>query len=369
MTLQDPRFAARLVGSLRTGLLGIDRRGGLVALSPEAARILGCPPPHPELLGRPVRTLLEDQPEVADLLESALDGHERPGRAELRLHGDRGCTIGYTLLPLRDDAGRLEGAAMLFRDLTPFERRDEQARLHDRLLALGSMAARFAHEVRNPLASVEVLLGLLKRELGDRPEALSLVEELQEELRELAATVSATLAFVRPQAIVREPLDPGVLLREALARARARSPFAGDVALHLAPRLGPLRGDPERLRAVLVELLVNALQAMAGTGAPAGGHRLRISAEPDGRGAVVFAVADTGPGVPPELRERIFHPFFTTRPDGSGVGLAEVQKVVAAHGGWVDVAGAAGGGAVFRIRLPGSAEEEGSPGTPAGWSR
>jgi signal transduction histidine kinase len=120
--------------------------------------------------------------------------------------------------------------------------------------------------------------------------------------------------------------------------------------IDVAPGLGALDVDPDRMRAALVDLVVNALEAMRDGANPVA--QLWLGARPGGDGGVRLEVADTGPGVEPKLRERIFHPFFTTRPEGTGVGLAEVHKVVAAHGGQVEVGERAGGGAVFRIHLP-----------------
>jgi signal transduction histidine kinase len=355
VTVADPRFANWFVGSLRSGLVAIDAQGDLVALSPEAARILGCPATRGRaLLGRPCRELLRHQAEVAALLEGALDGRERPSRAELRLlpvAGREPCTIGYTLLAVRDTQGQVCGAAMVFRDLTPFERMDEQARLRERLQALGQMAAGLAHEIRNPLASMEVLAGLLKRLLVGRADELQLLEELIGELRALAATVTASLDFVRPIPIQREEVDPASLVEDALIRARSQVPFRGRVECEVAAGVGRVLADPDRMLAALTNLLVNALQAMAET--ERSDHVLGVRIEPDGeRGGLVIRVSDTGPGVPEDLRERIFYPFFTTREQGSGVGLAEAQKVVAGHGGSIEVESHPSGGAAFHIYLP-----------------
>ncbi len=354
MTLRDARFADWMVGSLRSGVVGIDREGAIRVLSPDAARILaGAPAPADAWLGRPCREVLAAQPRLLRLLTDALDGRERPTRAELQLEavGPRPpCTIGYTVMPVRDAAGAVRGAAVLFRDLTPFERRDGQARLDERLRALGEMAAGLAHEIRNPLASMEVLAGLLKRQL--QGEALGLVEELLGELRGLAATVTAALAFVRPDAPAREPIDPEALLDEALAHARARVPFAGRVERRVVRPLPPASADPERLRAALTHLLDNAFQAMADPRCAEPVLRLGVAPDgPDGRG-LCWTIADSGPGIPDELRERIFYPFFTTREQGSGVGLAEAQKIVGSHGGILGLESRPGAGATFRVHLP-----------------
>jgi signal transduction histidine kinase len=256
---------------------------------------------------------------------------------------------------------------MIFRDLAPIERRDEQERLRERLAALGQMAAGMAHEIRNPLAGMEVLAGLLRRRLADRPEEQALLGELLGELRAVARTVAASLEFVRPAVPARTSVDPVALLEEALAQALALVPFAGAIERDYDARGPTLQADAEQLRTALVNLLQNALEAMAELRAPAARLRLAVRGrEPereDGGGApaeVEIRIRDDGPGVPAELREKVFYPFFTTKRKGSGVGLATAQKIVAAHGGHLELesgagdpaGGEAGPGAGFRIRLP-----------------
>jgi signal transduction histidine kinase len=132
-------------------------------------------------------------------------------------------------------------------------------------------------------------------------------------------------------------------------------PFAGAVERDFAPGLPPLRADPEQLRVLLANLVVNALESMAeaGGGAPA---RLGLALRASGAGELEFRVSDTGRGVPAELREKIFYPFFSTRQRGSGVGLALAQKIALSHGGSLELEGGAGAGAVFRLRLPAGGE-------------
>jgi signal transduction histidine kinase len=359
VTIRDPDFASWVLGSMRSGLVAIDLQGRVVALSPEARRILGCPGGQLDvLIGRPCREVLAAQPGVVARLREALDGRDRPSRAELVLDAVSGRparTIGFTSLCVRDPCGGVRGAAIVFRDLTPFERMDEQDRLRDRLAALGQMAAGLAHAIRNPLASMEVLAGLLKRQLGDRPDERSLVEELMGELRALAGTVTASLEFVRPVSIRRTPCDPTALLEACLGLARARVAFAGEIRREYAHPLPSLAADADELKAALTDLLVNALEAMGESGSSQG-HRLVLGLEAeangDGRRELRIRVSDSGPGIPDELRERIFYPFFTTKERGSGVGLAHVQKVVLGHGGSIEVESGEGAGSTFCIRLP-----------------
>jgi signal transduction histidine kinase len=371
----DADFAAALLGSLRAGLAAIDGEGRLRVLNEPARRILrpGDPAPPAALLGRPVREVFSRVPVVAELLLSARTGGEAPSRAELALEAEAGepaRTIGFTLESVRDGGGRVCGAAMLFRDLRPLERMDEQERLRDRLAALGQMAAGLAHEIRNPLASLGVLAGLLRRRLAAGGEERGLVDELLAEIRTLEATVTDALDFVKPSRPARGALDLADALEAALAQVRARLPFEGVVERDYEDPPPRASGDPEQIRAALANLVANALEAMRGADARgrlllravrravgAGEGVLRVAAggpvpRAAARAEAVVEVADSGPGVAPELRERVFYPFFTTKERGSGLGLALAHKAVASSGGSIEVDGSRFGGALFRVRLP-----------------
>jgi signal transduction histidine kinase len=378
MAIRDPAFAQWLVASLGSGLVAIDAGGALQALNAAAQRILGAPAGPPAAwLGRDFREVLAARPQLVALLEDALDGRERPSRAELVLDGRDGegpRTIGFTLLTLRDPLGAVRGAAIQFRDLAPFERMDEQERLRDRLAAIGEMAAGLVHELRNPLAGMQMLAGLLRRRLPPDVEAQEIVEGLLAEIRAMAGVLSDTLEFVRPAALAPRELDPVELLEGCLDRACARVPFPGKIERAYAAARPACVADPDQLRTALTDILVNALEAMRDAedareprlvvgvrdelrAAPeaavrVSGRGLAAGAAPPERHEIVFVVADSGPGIPPELRDRIFHPFFSTKDGGSGVGLARAQKVIAAHGGAIEVESRAGEGATFRVRLP-----------------
>jgi len=363
--VRDSQYAGWLVGSIRSGLVAIDERGAVAALNAAAARLLGCTGADPDAaIGKDVRDVLSGQPALVERLLAVLAGDEPPSRSELPLAprgGRPGPTIGYTASAVRDESGAIRGAVLQFRDLTPYERNAEQERLRDRLAALGEMAAGLAHEIRNPLAGMEILTGLLRRRLGDHPEELALVRELGDEIRRVAESVTESLEFVRPVALRCEPVDPVELLEESLARARARNALEVEVSRDYPEALPPLRADGERLETVLTNLMLNAFEAMETCESAARWLRIGVrceGGEEDGHPGdphapeMVFTVADGGPGIPEELRERIFYPFFTTRQHGSGVGLAQAQKIVAGHGGRLELASEAGAGAVFRVRLP-----------------
>jgi signal transduction histidine kinase len=363
--VRDSRYAGWLVDSVRSGLVAIDAQGAVAALNAAGHRMLGCAGDDAAaVLGRDCREAFAAQPVVVARLLEALDGAERPSRAELTLAargGRPGLTIGYTIAAVRDAAGAVAGTVLQFRDLTPYERSAEQERLRERLAALGEMAAGLAHEIRNPLAGMEILTGLLRRRLQQQPEEVALVSELTAEIRRVAQTVTDSLEFVRPMVLRRDPVDPVELLEESLARARSRVPLDVEVQRDYAETPLTLRADGERLESVLTNLIVNAFEAMHGAGSKPACVSLGVRIEtpeavetPSERAPaeLVFTVADTGPGIPDELRERVFYPFFTTKQSGSGVGLAQAQKIVVGHGGRLELSSESGRGSTFRVRLP-----------------
>lgn len=340
-------FEGWLLASLSAGVLAVDSEARLALLNESARRILGLP--AGAAIGRDCREVLSSQPVVARLLAETLERGSPLSRAELTLSpGEDGAcaTIGVTLSPVRDARGRARGAAMLFRDLAPIERSDERERLRDRLAALGQMAAGLAHEVRNPLASMEVVAGLLRRRLADRPEDWGLLADLTRELRAVADVVREGLEYVKPVVPALAEVDVSALLEESLAAALARVDFDGAVERDFESPIPPLRADAEQLRALLVNLVTNALEAMGGKTGTLG---LALRARP---GELEIRIADDGPGVPPELREKVFYPFFTTRDGGSGVGLALAQKIALSHGGSIELENGPGGGCSARVRLP-----------------
>jgi signal transduction histidine kinase len=269
--------------------------------------------------------------------------------------------VGYTLSQVRDDDGDSVGAVLFFKDLTQVEQQEERERLRDRLASLGEMAAGIAHELKNPLAGIEVMAGLLRRQVPDSLDAQSILKDIINETKLANAIVGEMLEFVRPVRLQVERTDMADVIRRATALAGSKiPPGAVDIRLDLQPGLPMIEADEHQLCQVFANLLVNALEALGGRGR----IDIRATAEtvdkdPPFAGTprvrtpvVVVEVVDDGPGVPADLTDRIFVPFFTTKPKGSGLGLAIVRKIVDAHEGHIDLSSAPGGGARFRLTLP-----------------
>jgi signal transduction histidine kinase len=351
------RFFRHLVFNLRTGVLAITRDGRVVAMNDLAFRVLGLPI-RPSDLGRPFIEVLHDCPEVTRVLQHAFDSADLPNRAEMRLR-KTGRAIGYTLSHIHDDHGALVGATLFFKDLTKVEQMEERERLRDRLAALGEMAAAIAHEVKNPLASIEVMAGVLKRQLAEHPESLETLNDIIKEAKMANAIVVEVLEFVRPIQLQVDRVDMEDVLKDAITLAEGKR-RRGAVSIHmdLSADARELLADAHQLRQLFSNLVANAFEALEGEGQV----DIRTSMipgqeEPGGTGdymapQVVVEIKDSGPGIAPDDLERIFSPFFTTKPQGTGLGLAIVRKVIDAHDGRIDAVSAPGRGATFKVTLP-----------------
>lgn len=351
-------FFRHMVGNMRNGVLAIGRDGMLVLINDEARRLFRLA--AGDVSGRPYADVLHDHPDIVRVLGGAFELQSLPNRAELRLKSTD-TVIGYTLSLVRDDAGQPVGAAMFFKDLTHVEQIEERERLRDRLAAVGEMAAVMAHEIKNPLAGIEVLAGLLRRQVPENPAALGLVNDIISEAKMANAIVQEVLAFVRPVRLQVDHTSLGDAIHAAVSMADGkvtRGSILVDVDLPSElPRLG---ADQHQLTQVFCNLLINAYEALEGRGRIAITARIAHTAAdgallPDGHQPVATAVidiADDGPGMPADVAEKIFNPFFTTKAQGSGLGLAVVRKIIDAHDGRIDMTTQDGKGTRFRLTLP-----------------
>lgn len=347
-------FYRRVVEGMRCGILTLNASGELLTVNELGREILEVQEPIKE--ARPVRDVLAHHPRLAQVLLDALSMSHLPNRAELELRtrADDGRTIGFTVSHIQHElSGEVEGLAVFFKDLTQVEQREEQERLRDRLAALGQMAASMAHEIRNPLASIDVTATLLRRKLDASDEgAQRLVAKILDEIERLNETVTQGLEFARsisPER-VRQPLAP--LLDSALAEAESRFPGHGvTIERHFDDATPEVPIDRNFVQQVFVNLAVNAFQAMESRGT------LRVTVRPVARPdlaahAAEVLVADDGPGIPAEVRDKLFYPFVTTKKQGSGIGLAMARKIIECHDGFIDVTSELGEGTTFRVRLP-----------------
>jgi len=354
-----------MVNSMRNGVLAVTREGTVAVMNDEAYRIFGLIP-SPRDIGRSYADVLRIHHDIVRVIATAFELSHLPNRVELRLKAT-GKVIGYTLSLISDDEGETCGAALFFKDLTRVEQLEERERLRDRLAALGEMAAAMAHELKNPLAGIEVMAGLLRRKVPDSLDAQSIIADIISEAKMANSTVVEMLDYVRPVRLERNRTAISQVLHTAVSMAESKAQ-RGDVSVELVlpDDLPLIQSDEHQLCQVFTNLVINAFEALGGKG------HIRITASigtmedeavPKGDApmhipTVVIEVQDDGPGIPGDLKDRVFNAFFTTKAQGSGLGLAIVRKIVDAHDGRIDVATAPGQGTRFTVTLPVSAAGE-----------
>jgi len=351
-------FYRNVVHSLRNGVIAIWRDGSIAVVNDAAYRILSVEPSAGHI-GQPFHEVLGRDHDFTEVLSLAFTDTALPNRAELRLRSS-GKAIGYTMCRIADRDGTVSGAALLFKDLTRVEQLEERERLRDRLAALGEMAAAIAHEVKNPLAGIQVVAGLLKRQLPESPDAHALLNDIINEAKMANQIVVQVLEFVQPMSLQVESVSITTVVDDAMATIRSL-PAAGrtTIAVDRDTQIPRFEGDRLQLRQLFTNLLTNAVEAMRDGGRiwvtfgyAEADEPTEPGEQPDYAGYVTVEVTDDGPGIPEEVTEQMFNPFFTTKPRGTGLGLAIVRKIVNAHDDRIDVGPRAEGGTRFRVRLP-----------------
>jgi len=223
----EDRFFRHIVSSMANGVLAVRRDGTLALMNQEAYRIFSLTP-DPDDIGKPFAEVLGPRADIVRVLKAAFELKHLPNRLELRLK-DLDRVIGYTLSQVKDTADvnnvdRVIGAVMFFKDLTQVEQREERERLRDRLASLGEMAAGIAHELKNPLAGIEVMAGLLRRQVPDKKDAQSLLADILSEAKLANAIVVEMLEFVRPVRLQVEHIAIADVLHQAVLLAESKAP-------------------------------------------------------------------------------------------------------------------------------------------------
>ncbi|HEV2387428.1 MAG TPA: ATP-binding protein [Candidatus Acidoferrales bacterium] len=250
-----------------------------------------------------------------------------------------------------DDIGRL---GRHFNDMVQQlqESRDEVRRMYqtrmsraEHLATLGELAAGLAHEIRNPLAGIVGAVEILGRELPPSNPSQAIVGEVQQEVRRIQGTLSELLSYARPRPAEMRPADLNISVEQAVVLVRQQV-TSRPIEIRFTPASLPaVVHDPGQIEQVILNLLLNAIQAIDRAGVVA----VEVKA---GDAFATISVRDSGRGIAPEHLDRIFRPFFTTKTQGTGLGLSLTRRIIDQHGGRIDVRSKAGEGTEFIIQLP-----------------
>ncbi|MFO0693172.1 MAG: ATP-binding protein [Polyangiales bacterium] len=341
--LELSRLNDDIVRSIASGLVTTDAEGLVRTINPAASDMLGLP--TESLVGRFLGSLLPD------VVIGAV-GAGGPGivRAEGRARRSDGNTfpIGYTLCPLRDEAGQPTGTLVAFQDLTEIKRLEARAKQGEQLAALGRLSAGMAHEIRNPLSSISGAVELVRENTALPPEDRRLLGIVLTEVERLNDLVTTMLNVARPRKPRPVPMDLAALVRDVATVAGPGMLGSSGVRVEIVAQHDPLPcvADPDQLRQVVWNLLKNAVQASPS------GTKIVLASGKVGEDSVFFEVRDEGVGIDEEITGRLFDMFYSGRTHGVGIGLALVKQLVESHGGRVSAINAEPHGAVFRVEIP-----------------
>lgn len=339
-------LATGVLESMSDGIVVTDSDRRVTLSNRAAARLLGFT--AEDVQDRPLAEVVADR-ELAALLDRHLTGGESIADRELALEGGRRLLSVRTLPLVRE--GRVQGSLVHLEDVTERRARESRLRRAESLASLTTVAAGVAHEIKNPLGSMGIHLQLLRRKIGGREcvDSRDLEPHLAviaEEVDRLNRIVVDFLFAVKPMDTRLEDADLNAIVRDLLAFVRPELDQAGlTVESDLAADLPTLKLDARYIKQALLNLIKNAMAAMSD------GGRLGIETRANGD-EVQVRVSDTGTGIPAEIVDKIFEPYFTTKPFGTGLGLTIVFKIVKEHFGDIAVASRVGEGTTFTITLP-----------------
>jgi PAS domain S-box-containing protein len=334
----------QVMTGLEDGILLFNADGRAMLVSPSAEKFLGAK--SETLMGRLASEIFPEGHPLQRALRVEGDRIGPVEAAEVRLEGSSGPVHASASTQVIVENGSRMGVLLTLRDLDSLERIGSQLQVSERLSALGRATAGVAHEVKNPLNSMRLWLENLKSSLPSDHEGHQAVRILDEEIGRLDRVVKTFLDFSRPVQLHLEETGLGKLIDEVLELAQPQIEAAQVTAIADVPaQFPPASVDRQLIKQALLNLVLNACEVM-----PQGGT-LTVALRRVGDLAEV-SVADTGPGIALQNRSKVFQLFFTTRPGGSGMGLATTFRIVQLHNGSIDFTSEVGKGTTFRLELP-----------------
>jgi signal transduction histidine kinase len=334
----------QLFSKLTDGLLLFERQDRLVLATPAAARLLGCR--AEDIVHRQALEVFSADNPLHDLLRGAFASRQSMPWRTLELDGDPPARVAVNVRFIGEH-GEAMGCLVTLRDAGTRAQIEDQIDVTTKLAALGRLTSGVAHEVKNPLNAMVLQLEILKSKLTDQSERVGPnLEILSSEIRRLDRVVKTFLDFTRPVEIHPIPTPVESLVREVFLLAEPQA-LKNNVQLVFEHQgaLPTINVDPDLMKQALLNLVLNGCQAM-----PSGGQ-LKIKPQTDVH-YLNLEISDQGVGIPPEARQKIFSLFYTTKPDGSGIGLPMAFRVLQLHNGSIDFSSEAHRGTTFRVSIP-----------------
>jgi two-component system sensor histidine kinase HydH len=341
-------FTGLLISRLPVGIIATDQDGRIRTFNNAAAAMTGTG----------LETVQNSDPETVMPQEIARffsphDNSEEITDRDVSLTGAEG--VNYSLhlssMPVYNQDSVFMGRVLLMYDLSELKKLQREIQRHDRLVALGKMAAGVAHEVRNPLSSIKGFATLLGTRFKDGSREHEAAELLVQEAERLNRSITELLNYARPTALQKQEVNIGDIVSSSLKLISSDAQALGvKISLDIAKDIPGIFADRDRINQVLLNLYLNGLQAMEDSSRE---KLLRVSVHPfEAEGFIEIEVQDNGKGIPGEDLEKVLDPYFTTKPDGTGLGLALAYKIIDEHNGTIRFQSTEGQGTTVSVRLP-----------------
>jgi signal transduction histidine kinase len=332
----------QLMANLQDGLMLFTRDSRVVLVSASVERFLGCP--RGEMLGRTAQEVFSNRSPLGVLLLEAFERRRPLGQREVESPSGR--RVQLSLDFIQEKTTQI-GALLIMRDTESVRRLEDEIEMSRRLSASGRLTRGVAHEVKNPINAIVLHLHLLQNKLQQMdPGTRRHVDIIGNEIHRLDRVVQILVDFTRPRDLKLEEVDLRRLLEDAAALAAPDAAQHGVAIVRDLPKQPLLiKADLDFMKQAILNVVINGIQAMSE------GGQLTITARRDDV-MVVTEIRDTGSGIPKDVQEKIFELYFTTKTDGSGIGLAQTYQVMQWHYGTVDFETREGEGTTFRLRMP-----------------
>ena len=332
----------QIMGTLQDGLVLFTSDTRVVLVSASAERFVGRP--RGEILGNRVEGVFSDADKLGRIVLDAFALHQPIPQREIELENGRRIQIALDFIAER---GERIGALLTMRDAESVRRIENEIELSRRLAAIGRLTSGVAHEVKNPINSIVVHLELLREKMrAADPDTHRHLEVIEKEIHRLDRVVGTLVDFSRPVELRLSEFDLRRLTEDVVSLAAPEAARQGvSIETEFAGEPLPVRADGDLVKHALLNVVLNGVQAMSN------GGTLRIRARRDDAAAVI-EVRDQGGGIAPEIRDKVFNLYFTTKQAGSGIGLAMSYRVAQLHNGALDFVTEMGNGTTFRLALP-----------------
>jgi PAS domain S-box-containing protein len=337
----------QIMANLEDGLMLFTRDWRAVLVSASAERFVGRP--RSEMLGRSVEDIFTDSSVLGRVVLDAFRLHQHLDSAELRTESGRRVHVSLDFI---EERGERIGALLTVRDAESVQKIEDEIELSRRLAAIGRLTSGVAHEVKNPINAIVLHLEVLREKLPDlEPDSKRHMDIIGSEIRRLDRVVQTLVDFSRPVELRLTETDLRRTLEDVALLAVPQANQQGIALVRdIADEPLVVRIDSDLIKQAVLNVVLNGIQAMSDKGGT-----LTLSACRE-NGVVKIDIKDQGPGVPPEVRDKIFNLYFTTKKGGSGIGLAMTYRVLQLHNGSVEFESRDGGGTTFHLRLPAVAQ-------------